>query len=178
MKLFVIVLILIVSFLGESKSEAQQIACEIIENGGWTAQGLGWVKTCWMSKTERIDKQDVKISSERDELVQALQFHDSKSIFYLPINVDEKFPNLVVYYAGSCSIKKISKQNFIGLSSLKVLILEQNQIEQIPSETFNDLISLERLWLSKKLKKIKIFTIKTFDFSDSNKIECFKASII
>jgi Leucine-rich repeat (LRR) protein len=88
------------------------------------------------------------MSSTRNGLVLGIEFYD---IIYLPINVDAIFPNLIAQHAGSCNIKQVAKPNFSNLSKLKVLVLDSNQLETVPSDAFEDLILLEKLWLSEKI---------------------------
>lgn len=73
----------------------------------------------------------------------------NKHIFYLPTNLDESFPDLIEIKAFSCNVKSIHKKNFKNLRKLKGLYLNNNQIEKISTNTFEDLQSLERLFLSK-----------------------------
>jgi Leucine-rich repeat (LRR) protein len=69
------------------------------------------------------------------------------------------FPNLVAYSADRCSIKSFTKKNFARLTKLKELDLDRNQIETVNCKAFEDLVSLEHLFLSKKIR---------FDFVSAN----------
>lgn len=66
---------------------------------------------------------------------------------YLPTDVGERFPNVKIFDAGSCSIKAISKANFKKMGNLRTLWLGYNQIEEIHRGTFEDLKSLKSLFL-------------------------------
>lgn len=75
---------------------------------------------------------------------------DNKIIQFLPEHVAEEFPNLLSYDANNCLIKAVSKKISIARGKWFLLSLGSNQIEQIASNTFEDLTSLEFLSLSKK----------------------------
>lgn len=122
-----------------------------------------------MNGTTSIDEQNVTISTS-DVSMGGLSFHNNKKIVFLPINVGEKFPNLINYNAAYCSVKEVLKLNFKNLNKLKTLALHYNQIEKIGTETFSDLTSLEELNLSKENYFLLIFlifflTIFTYSFS-------------
>jgi Leucine-rich repeat (LRR) protein len=74
-----------------------------------------------------------------------LKMYGNKKIEFLPESPNQMYENLLGYNAGHCSIKQIAYKNFRGLVKLKHLHLYSNQIETIPSDTFKDLASLERL---------------------------------
>lgn len=106
-----------------------------------------------MDQTTSIDAADVTIST-RNNSIKALVLQDNKKIFFLPVRVGEKFPNLQGYTAYGCSIKVISRENFETLGNLEYLELGGNQIETISSDTFSSLKNLENLMLCKKIKFI------------------------
>lgn len=74
----------------------------------------------------------------------------NKKIKFLPENPADSFPSLLIYDARNCLIERISKANFKGLSSLKRVFLQQNEIQQIDYNTFEDLKQLKTLELCKK----------------------------
>ena len=135
-----VLLLILGSFSGVS---ADQVSCEKI---GHYDFGLGSWKTCYMDKTTEINSADTTIAS-RDESVEGLYFYNNKNIKFLPIEVSEKFPNLLGLGARDCSLTTISKANFKGLSKLRYLSLAQNRIEKIRSDVFEDLVALEHLYL-------------------------------
>jgi Leucine rich repeat len=132
--------------------EAKEVSCEsVADDTQWIAPVLR-VKTCNMRVTTSIDSPEtIIISSAFDSSMGGLRFDHNKQVYYLPENVGEKFPNLLAHYASFCNVKEISKKHFKNLSKLKFLGLDHNQIETILSDTFEDLIELEILWLSKWL---------------------------
>lgn len=107
-------------------------------------------KECKMTENTTIDKANVTISNE-DHTVVTLSFSDNKKISYLPVNVAESFWNLWEYTAQDCSIKELFKANFAGLRDVHTLLLFNNQIELIYSDTFEDMRGLQMIFLSKKM---------------------------
>jgi Leucine-rich repeat (LRR) protein len=126
--------------------EAKEISCEsVLELDLWVTGKT--VKSCQIEEATVINTQDVTIASS-DKSITGLYMSENKKIVLLPVRVDEVFPNLLAYSAERCSIKEISKENFAGLTNLKQLVLNHNQIERIISDTFEDLASLQLLFLS------------------------------
>jgi Leucine rich repeat len=104
---------------------------------------------CEMTYKTSINTSDETISITRNESLNGLSFFNNKKMFNLPVNVAEKFPNIVIYTAGGCSLKEVLYKNFKSLYKLKGLNLQQNQIEKITSDTFVDLKELVWIYLSK-----------------------------
>jgi Leucine rich repeat len=129
--------------------KAKEVSCETVGISNRYQSVVGTVKVCQMWKTTVIDQENVTIAIN-DESFSGVLFWRNKHIVFLPVEVSKAFPNLKSYEAGSCSIKTISKNNFEGLSKLKGLWLQDNQIKRISSETFEDLTSLVVLVLGKK----------------------------
>lgn len=130
-----------------------QLECEAISNYEWNKQVL---KTCWMNRTTVINSTGLKIFSSFDETMAGLIFNENKKIFYLPIDVHKKYPNLIIYVPAGCSLMSISRENFRNLGRLKMLWLSGNLIEKINSDTFEDLKSLEELHLSELISRFFI----------------------
>lgn len=133
--------LLLVSFMTIWSASAAEIACENIDHRF----------KCEMQKTTSIDSSDVIISGARDENMVAISFYNNKKIFYLPIKMHEKFPNLTHLFAHDCSISAIFKKNFDKLNQLTYLALLGNKVERIESGTFDDLLSIETIDLSEFL---------------------------
>lgn len=94
-----------------------------------------------------ISSADVTISP--DESIVGLTFATNRKISFLPLEVGKSFPDLLCYAASNCNVKSISKKHFEKLGKLKELLLYNNRITTIASDTFADLVSLEYLKLSK-----------------------------
>jgi Leucine rich repeat len=127
--------------------EPKKISCEKVEIDHWIPP-VELVKTCKMLETTVIDDNNVNIS-RRDETVNGLRFDWNKKIAFLPVRLNDTFPNLIGYSVMACSIKEVSKKNFEGLRKLVLLRLSNNQIEKISGGTFEDLVSLRTLNLGK-----------------------------
>ena len=124
-----------------------EVDCEKIDDFFW-GYVFAKISTCHMNKTTEINSSDTTIAS-RDESIRGLWFSFNKKIKFLPIGVNEKFPNLGGLNAGDCSLTTISNENVKGLSKLRLLNLIDNQIEMIGSDIFDDLSALENLFLCK-----------------------------
>lgn len=143
------VLVLIFLLKCFSSVEAKEISCEIVVEAYFGE--VDAVKTCFMQYSTSIDDLNVTFSFY-DEMVEGLNFNHNKNISFLPVQVAKKLPNLLSYCALNCSIKEISKENFVNLTMLKTLDLSHNQIEKITTDTFEDLSDLVELLLGKENK--------------------------
>lgn len=125
-----------------------EVSCEKVKQRHW-----GWVisdqiLTCFMDDETRIISDDFTIDLAHTDIVGLLLEHN-QNILYLPINIHEAFPNLIGLTAYDCHVNAISNKNFKNLGSLKELHLSNNYIEKIFSNTFEDLYSLEVVFLGK-----------------------------
>ena len=91
-----------------------------------------------ISSESKILNENVKIPENKSLCVKALSQKYSENTEYLPVNVDQTFPNLVVYEFENCHIKKIGYANLKNLKNLQLINLESNQISSITSSAFND----------------------------------------
>lgn len=114
-------------------------------------------KSCYLGDLTTINSHGYEISKS-DETVETLDFDGNTKIRYLPVKAGEKFPNLLVIAAGSCSLKEVSKINFDNMIKLRELLLYSNEIKKISSNTFEDLASLEILDLRKNCLFFNIFS--------------------
>jgi Leucine rich repeat len=143
---FSLILVTVLQLILESK--AKFIDCEETNTIEFEKTS---VLVCDMTNRTEIDSYAAMITATRNKSITGLSFTNNENIFFLPENVAEKFPNLLLYTAAKCSIKEVSCQNFKGLKYLKWLILQHNQIEKIKSNTFEDLQELDWIALSKFL---------------------------
>lgn len=132
----------------------EEIPCEEIENNYW--DNGGYLRTCFMDKNLAIESRGFTML-KRDTSIGALEFTRNRKISFLPTSVNKKFPNLLAYAASACGISEIWKENFKDMSRLKTLWLSYNNIERIYSDTFEDLQSLEKLFLRKIYKLYQCF---------------------
>lgn len=97
---------------------------------------------------DRVDSNDITIAARRSELINVI-FIRSRNTKFLPILLHLTFPNLEGINFQSGSIRNISRNNFDKLNRLTDLILTHHKIETIRSDTFQDLLRLKMLILSK-----------------------------
>lgn len=133
--------------LAARQLRSAEIRCEKKENYNWHI--VGSAKACFMNSATTINSTGLTITP-RDETIGGLHLQSNQKVRFLPEKVSETFPNFLAYYAYGCSLTEVSKIHFENLVKLRVLQLSGNQIEKIPSNTFEDLKSLEYLDLSKK----------------------------
>lgn len=112
-----------------------------------------------------IDSTDFLITSARDETVEGFDTSRNKNVEFLPINLGEKFPKLIILSASGCSIKGIAKENFKGLNMLRHLLLIRNQIERVDDDTFEFIPAVERISLGEQLSVLLIEFIIIIDFT-------------
>lgn len=97
---------------------------------------------CYMKGKTIINESSMELAKRNETFIDALNFNMNKKIQFLPIRVSETFPQIIQYLANRCSIKTISKSNFEGLDKLTDVLLGGNQIEVIPTDTFEGLVNL------------------------------------
>lgn len=126
-----------------------EIPCEKTGNNQWPIQ-TGVKRTCFMNKRTAISHYDTTIASAKDDCIEGLFFSKNKKINYLPLSVYKIFPNLVVYDAGECSVKAVSKKHLKGLAKLEKIWISSNLLQTLTGDVFDDLVSLKWLHLSEK----------------------------
>lgn len=125
------------------KSFAYQISCEVI------FKTIDEKLVCNMQERATIDFSNFTFSPQSDNSLTWLNFAGNKNIFYLPVRISKSFPNMTIIDANECSLITLSKRTFRNLERLGWLNVEQNNIENIPDDVFEDLVLLETLMLSK-----------------------------
>lgn len=118
------------------KSSEADVRCENVQDIG---------EKCLMQSSTSIREYGVTIWNRGDS-IKELNFSGNRNIFFLPVYVGYRFPNMKIYNARYCSIKTISKTNFQYLYSLTHVYLMNNQIEALYMETFEGLDNLEVIW--------------------------------
>lgn len=140
------------------------ISCEEIKD---KRSSNDWATKCFFTETTVINSPGFKISAPRDTETRTIAFPYNKNIEYLPDNVYQTFPNLKVVDAAACAIKNISSANFVNLKKLVTIFLDGNFIEQIESGTFQGLVNLERIFLSKTSQFFLFYFLKSLFFHHS-----------
>lgn len=124
-------------------ANGKKIACEyLIDDKKFNDQ------RCVMDYSTKITEENVQISTVNLNILTLTIFRAS-NVFFLPVKVAETFPNLIVYQISKTSLRKISKRNFKRLYKLKDIYLVDNKVEIIFSDTFEDLVNLKKLKISK-----------------------------
>lgn len=156
------IILLLALNLFARQTSANEISCEKIESPDRWGHG-GPYKSCIL-KTTPIISRGLTIASSQDNSITGLNLWKNRDVSYLPVGVHEKFVNLLGYSAGYCSIKSISKANFANMRKLQVLYLGGNQLKQVDSSTFEDLISLQYFGLGKQSLELLKFYFTFFSF--------------
>lgn len=117
-----------------------EIACEQIVH---RSDGL----TCAVTNYTAIDSPDSIISGTQNNEIDELNLSYNRKVKFLPVSLNQKFPNLKFYQASRCSLHEISKKNFEQLINLRELRLSRNEIEIIQSDTFQGLTKLTEIYL-------------------------------
>lgn len=103
-------------------------------------------RCCELDLDTRIDAPDYKFANDvKYKIFEFLIISHQPDVEFLPVSVHESFPNLTAYLIRKTPVRKISKKNFEKMYKLKVLALDQNEIEVIKSDTFEDLINVDRI---------------------------------
>lgn len=168
-KLLTFILLVLLATVSSDDKVVNEITCESIAGGSWN-DGLVNLKTCRMRSSTSINSFGIIIESSKDESVKGLSFYTNKNISFLPVNVAEVFPDLEGYSADDCSIKIVSKIYFQNLSKLTTLGLSNNLIERIPTNTFEDLTSVEIITLRKNVIHLLQESFQVLFFPEGNNI--------
>lgn len=134
--------ILIVKLLDEVNGRI--LFCESVEHENYMEKSYD---TCMLTDTTEIDSFGFIFLYKERSGVKALNFNGNKKIVFLPEKVYLSFPKLVAIDASHCSIRK---ENFENLEHLTTLLLFNNEIEKIYSNTIQNLHSLEYIDLGEE----------------------------
>lgn len=77
-----------------------------------------------------IDSPNITIFT-RDNSMEGLITDHNKKIIFLPDKIGDAYTNLLYIKAENCSIQQISRRNFKGLTKLKEIYLNHNQIKKV-----------------------------------------------
>jgi len=92
---------------------------------------------------------------------------ENQNVTFLPMKIGEAFENLTRFEVRNSYLGEILKENFEKMN-LKVLKIEQNPIDKIPGDAFEDLKNLEEVDLS--WNKIEDLDDEIFLFAEKLKI--------
>lgn len=103
-----------------------------------------------------VDTESVRISSvggqhvdgKSNQDVEYVRIQKPSRVEYLP-HFDARifFPNLLKYIVHDTGLKKISRDNFVGMPKLETLELSHNELESIPEDALFDLKALVDLFI-------------------------------
>lgn len=102
--------------------------------------------TCRVNMRKIITQFSI-ISSPNNMSVTAISIKNEKDIEFIPVNIDEKYPNLIAFQARNCSIGSLNEHIFNNLSDLKLINLAHNKIITVGNNIFDDQNMLEYLEL-------------------------------
>ncbi|CAO1421672.1 unnamed protein product [Diamesa serratosioi] len=93
--------------------------------------------------------------------VKTFYVHSEKEFKYLPVGLNNIFPNLNKLDVQRTPLKIINKSDFIGLDKIEQIHFTDNQIENIHGEAFSTLVRLKYINLSNN--SIEILASNTFE---------------
>lgn len=125
------------------------------------------ISECKFDETIAISEPSATLSNAVDENVKRLLMVDNKNVEYLPQNIGVSFPNLELFDTANCSIKSVTKQNFIGLTALDSMYIHSNKLQSLDENVFSDLVNLRVLYLGDNL----IMELPTQTFQNLEKLE-------
>lgn len=69
----------------------------------------------------------------------------NKYITALPENLNKVFSNLMTYDASGCGVRSLSKKNFEKMNKMETVLLNNNEIETVEDNTFEDCPQLKQV---------------------------------
>lgn len=89
-----------------------------------------------------IDKKGFVFKTVKDEHVHGINFSNNSKVLFLPEDLHEKFPSLLMYEARNCKVRSLNKLNFEKLTKLTAVDLSYNFIAHIPKDLFEDSLGI------------------------------------
>ncbi|XP_037050271.1 toll-like receptor Tollo [Bradysia coprophila] len=161
----------IVSFVAQVAAHHFKVGENLIygqvkENGAYLIEGRTDLLIFHPNKNSVVNGMNFQISSGRNLSVEAVVFNENyskermKAINFLPVKVDDIFPNLIFYGVYRCAVQIVTRQNFKNLQKLLALDLVVNNIKTLDEDSFDDLTNLKSVNLFRN--KIEILPDKIF----------------
>lgn len=119
-------------------------------------------RLCSLSPGTVISISDTKYSNPRNEEIAILTGSWNRNIIFLPVDIVDVFPKVEEIYFNETNIPVIKKESLHGLTSLKILNLENCRVDSIEVTAFEDLVNLEVLDLSQN--RLMRLRAKTFSW--------------
>lgn len=137
-------------FLISDINATDNIACEVKIRDDPFDGGFQTIRTstfyCEFNDTIAITT-PTTLSNSVNESVTELVMKKNKNIEYMPQGVGVVFPNLEYIDAYGCSVTSLTKLNFKGLTKLINIDLEENRVEKIDANSFEDTVNLSNVYL-------------------------------
>lgn len=130
---------------------------------------------CELEDGTFIDRPDFTFAFDANYIeIELLIIAHQQNVDFLPVSVHERFPNLRNYYVTNTAVPIVSKKNFEKMSKLESLGLDRNQIEVIRSDTFEDLVNVEWIEISKRMLRFFILFCNRSRIHSKPTTDCFK----
>lgn len=110
---------------------------------------LGNLRTCVVNQA--IDSDAYDLGSEVNATVEQFYISNNRDVGDLPRQIGRRFPNLIGFRVKGCGLTIVRDFYFTDMKNLRVLCVMSNKIATIASGAFKDLISLERLFMSRNM---------------------------
>lgn len=120
---------------------------------------------------KQIEFEEIFHASEMRSNKDILGFCAANECFdYFPRGLNEKFPNLTHIELHSCGIKRIAKEDLVGLEKVVFLDLCSNELMKLPDDLFVKMTKLR--WIRFARNKIQQMTSKLLQPFYKNKLQC------
>jgi Leucine-rich repeat (LRR) protein len=117
---------------------SEEVACTIAQSE---------ILECNFSNETAISTAETKISNPKNDKVEWLAASHNKDMKFVPVDIVEKFPNLIYIMFYKNSIESLTKRSFHGLNNLKRLYFSEEPITNIDEDAFDDIEDLRTLKL-------------------------------
>lgn len=120
-------------------------------------------ETCFIKKKDLRDDRELVFTSSGKCNKGTKMIFSSCLMYQMPnsSSILNHMPNITSLSIEHSGISKIFSEDFVGLSSLKLLNLKNNCIEYLPGDLFEHTPNLEHVWFSDN--KIKYIDVEIFD---------------
>lgn len=136
------------AYVAKQKCRRSRTAYDALELNCGELYNCTYGLCCEMEVETKITGKDSKIVGSESEKFQKLDFSYNKNIEFLPLSTSY-LSSLIAYIAWNCAIQEIHKESLTGMVWLEILELNKNRITAIQSDTFDGLVRLELINLSK-----------------------------
>lgn len=126
---------------------SENIDCDAFSKGvfvSWYGRTPGCCRPPFNNFTDSLD---FSFTAGTNADLEIMIITRQKNMEFLPVLLHERLPKLKFYFVIKSPIRKIYKKNFEKMKELSLLVLRDNQIEMIPSDTFEDLVGLKRIYI-------------------------------